>query len=239
MFLVFMLVVCFPRAFSPSHQPRFYYTSVNLSFPIAPLLLSCRKKTRSDKSLHIFDYNDVECVSHAYFSFFPLVDILFLFFNSSPTRICYLLFPFFVQSTREHFSTSLFKAFCSLYHPPPSAMILKFAIYGSLLLHVLFFILFYVVSIFKKCYFRLFSARYFCIEFKSYQKCQLRRFLFISVSVRSNFFAHMLLDDSVMMLRSFLFFNCAIFVLVFIFCLCWIGTLIWFSELSSQYISTC
>lgn len=67
-------------------------------------------------------------------------------------------------------------------------MILKFAIYGSLLLHVLFFILFYVVSIFKKCYFRLFSARYFCIEFKSYQKCQLRRFLFISVSVRSNFF---------------------------------------------------
>lgn len=102
MFLVFMLVVCFPRAFFPSHQPRFYYTSVNLSFPIAPLLLSCRKKTRSDKSLHIFDYNDVECVSHAYFSLFPLVDILFLFFNSSPTRICYLLFPFFLSSQREN-----------------------------------------------------------------------------------------------------------------------------------------
>lgn len=179
-----------------------------------------QNKTRSDKSLHIFDYNDVECISYAYFSLFPLVDILFPFLDSS--HVCLLSsFSFFLSSRRENIFLHLYlKLFVHSLIPSLSddlkfCYLRKFT-FTRVVLHTSF----YVFSTFKKCFFRLFSARYFCIEFKSYQKCQLRRLNFCFRKVRIFYsYSHMFLVDSVME-RSFLLFNRELFLCLFLFSIC-------------------
>lgn len=173
------------------------------------------------------------------FHFFRSLTSCSLFFD--PSHVCLLSFlPFFVQS-REHFPTSFYlKLFVHSLIPSLSddlkiCYLRKFT-FTRVVFHT-FLCCFYL----QKMFFQTFSASISIshIEFKILSKTSTQVSFLFQFSVRSDSISsHFRLVDSVMW-RSFFSRSTAIFVLVFIFCLCWIGTLIWFFELSSRYISTC